>query len=131
MTASRTIGLVLAASIPATAALAADLPSRKMEPAVQSQLPAVDGVNAKLEAFGGLSQRLSQDPMAPFFTRNQWRPAAGVLGSVTFPMGHSFGLQIDGMAATAGIGVALGFGSLPEHLVAMPFVGARRRRHGQ
>ena len=102
MTAYRTIALALAASIPAAAALAADLPSRKMEPAVQSQLPAVDGVNAKLEAFGGLSQRLSQDPMAPFFTRNQWRPAAGVLGSVTFPMGHSFGLQIDGMAATSG-----------------------------
>lgn len=33
------------------------------------------------------------------------------------------GAILIGMAATAGIGVALGFGSLPEHLVAMPFVG--------
>lgn len=99
----RTVALTIGAGLVSTTAFAADLPSRKMEPApVLTQLPAVDGINAKLEAFGGLSQRLSQDPFAPFFTRNQWRPAAGLLGSVSFPLGHSFGLQLDGMAATSG-----------------------------
>lgn len=95
------LGAMLAAGL--SPASAADLPSRKMEPApVAVQLPAVDGINAKLEAFGGLTQRLSQDPYAPFFTRNQWRPAGGLLGSVTFPLGNSFGLQLDGAVATGG-----------------------------
>ena len=94
-------GMTLAAG--ATVAVAADLPSRKMEPApLMTQLPAVDGINAKLEVFGGLTQRLSQDPTAPFFQRNQWRPASGLLGSVTFPVGNSFGLQLDGGIATGG-----------------------------
>lgn len=96
--------LTLSAALAAGAtALAADLPSRKFEPApVLTQLPAVDGVNAKIEAFGGLTQSLSQDPNAPFFTRNQWRPAAGLLGSVALPLSHSFGLQLDGGVASSG-----------------------------
>ena len=101
MRAIKSVALAVGATLASTAVLAADLPSRKMEPApVMTQLPAVDGINGKLEVFGGLSQRLSQDPFAPFFTRNQWRPTAGVLGSVSFPLAHSFGLQIDGSAAT-------------------------------
>lgn len=98
-----TLAAATALTTVATAALAADLPSQKLEPApILTQLPAVDGVNAKLEAFGGLTQRLSQDPYAPFFTRNQWRPAAGLLGSAAFPLGRSFGLQLDAAVASSG-----------------------------
>lgn len=107
-----TTALTLAATLAAgAAALAADLPSRKFEAEpIPVQLPAVDGVNAKIEAFGGLAQRLSQDPNAPFFTRNQWRPAAGVLGSVAFPLAHSFGLQLDGVVASSGASFNAGVG---------------------
>lgn len=106
-----TLAAATALTAGATTALAADLPSRKIEPApALTELPAVDGINAKFEAFGGLAQRLSQDPNAPFFTRNQWRPAVGGLGSVAFPLGHRFGLQLDGMAASVAGGFAAGVG---------------------
>jgi len=53
---------------------------------------AVDGVNGKIEAFAGAS---SHRLVAPFSNSANM---LGVTGSLSMPIGHSFGLQIDGLA---------------------------------
>jgi hypothetical protein len=47
-------------------------------------LPAVDGLNAKISGFGGVAEDV---------------PLYGGAGSVTLPLGHEFGLQLDGLLA--------------------------------
>lgn len=74
-------------------AMAADLPRRAVDPAppIFTQLPAVDGVNGKIEAFGGWVD-----------SRWPWRRShftGGAIPSVSIPLGHSFGVQVDGLVA--------------------------------
>lgn len=82
----------LGCSLPA-AAFAADLPARVVEPVppVFTRLPAVDGVNGKVEAFGGWVD-----------SRFPWRRShfsGGAIPSVSIPLGQSFGVQADGLIA--------------------------------
>ncbi|MGD9502670.1 MAG: hypothetical protein AB7V40_09330 [Methyloceanibacter sp.] len=49
-----------------------------------SSLPAVDGLNAKISGFGGAAKD---------------QGVYGAAGSVTMPLGHRYGLQIDGLGA--------------------------------
>lgn len=84
------------------AAQAADMPSRAVAPAVPvfTQLPAVDGVNGKIEAYGGWVD-----------SRWPWRrahAAGGVLPSLSFPLGQQFGMQLDGILASHRGGLAGG-----------------------
>ena len=55
-------------------------------------LPAVDGFNGKLEGFGGWGESKGFRSGSDF--------VGGGLGSLSLPVGHSFGFQLDGMAAT-------------------------------
>ncbi len=69
---------------------AADLPAYEppASPPVDD-LPAVSGINFKVDGFGGYSE-----------TDNVDGGIFGVSGSVTVPLGHRFGAQLDGMAAS-------------------------------
>lgn len=59
----------------------------------QFALPAVDGVNVKGDLFFGASrERTLLGTATP--------PVGGAAGSFTMPLGHSFGLQVDGVAAS-------------------------------
>ena len=75
-----------------TAVSAADLGAIAPEPDAPpaSNLPAVSGINGKISAFGGWEE-YDLGPDGGLF---------GVDGSLSFPLGHSFGLQIDGMASS-------------------------------
>ncbi len=100
-------------------AVAADL-SAIAPPAptpVFANLPAVDGINGKAEMFGGANNiyynGLSSFPgfAAPFSSRDAWRGVGGGAGSISAPLGHSFGAQFDtivapwnGYVATGGAG---------------------------
>ena len=57
-----------------------------------TQRPAVDGVNGKLEGFGGWSDWRGYGRLA--------NVTAGGLGSLAAPLGDRFGVQIDGIAAS-------------------------------
>ena len=87
----------------ASCAPAADLDPRSI-PSFAS-LPAVDGVNAKLQGFGGGwatdNRHLSRD-------NDDFRGAGGALGSLTVPLGQQFGFQADGMLASIGGDAAAG-----------------------
>ena len=76
---------------------AADLTGYTAPPPM-AQLPAVDGVNGKLDAFGGGYNRGA---------------IGGMGGSVSLPIGQSFGTQIDGLAADLG---GSAYGSVSDHL---------------
>lgn len=81
----------LAAVLPSIAR-AADLPSQKAAPLPPlARRPAVDGVNGKVEAFGG---------WADYRGLGRTNATAGGLGSLSFPLGESFGAQIDAIAAS-------------------------------
>ena len=54
--------------------------------------PAVDGVNGKLEGFGGWSDWRGWGRLS--------NVSAGGLGSLTAPLGDKFGVQVDGIAAS-------------------------------
>jgi len=75
--------------------------------------PAVDGVNGKLEMSGGASQFYSgANPISQSFQINNspqssWSGAGQAIGTITTPLGHSFGLQVD-MGAGALRGDATG-----------------------
>lgn len=75
--------------------------------------PAVDGVNGKLEMSGGASQFYSgANPISQSFQINnspqsRWSGAGQAIGTITTPLGHSFGLQVD-MGAGALRGDATG-----------------------
>jgi hypothetical protein len=84
-------------------ALAADIGITKPNPAlpVFAQLPAVDGLNAKISGFGGWGAVERRDTFAiPGLNNNRQTGVFGVQGSVSIPLGQSFGFQIDGLAAS-------------------------------
>ncbi len=56
--------------------------------------PAVDGVNGKIEGFVGAGQFRVVGP------RNDSANAAGLAGALSIPLGQSFGLQVDALAAS-------------------------------
>lgn len=68
-----------------------------------TSLPAVDGLNAKVSGFGGA---------------NDGRALYGGGGSVAVPLGFRYGLQIDGVAASADAGASDGVtvAGVPAHL---------------
>ena len=72
-------------------AAAADLPLPYETPASPpaDSLPAVSGINFKIDGFGGYSE-----------TENVDGAVGGVSGSLTVPLGERFGAQLDGMAAS-------------------------------
>lgn len=64
--------------------------------------PAVDGVNGKLDVFGGAGQSnaLSINSIGELSTYGanssaNWNGIGGVVGTVTVPIGHQFGAQVD------------------------------------
>ncbi len=97
-------GLLASCSIfamSAGAAMAADLP-RTTSPTLPTfaLLPAVDGFNGKISGFGGWSEVERRE----FFTApgnlNRQTSIFGTMGSVSIPLGQSFGFQLDGLAAS-------------------------------
>ena len=91
----------LAAAAAMSAAQAADLPQDMSgglpdygAAAVPGTLPAVSGVNGKLSAFGGIDGL----PNINFGKKNA--ALFGVTGSFSMPLGHAYGLQVDGMVGS-------------------------------
>jgi hypothetical protein len=76
--------MAIAVAVPA---LAADIPKAPPLIIPAKQLPAVSGVNAKIGAFGGSIDGLS---------------GGGVLGALSVPLHDQWGLQVDGLAGSAG-----------------------------
>jgi hypothetical protein len=68
---------------------------------VTSTKPAVDGVNGKLQVYGGVGQNnsvsissfLGLAPQAE--SKTVWNGIGGATGTITVPLGHSFGAQLD------------------------------------
>ena len=88
---------VLAMLLAPQAVLAADLylsPQPVAEQPYDFKLPAVSGPNAKVEVYGGFS-----DPGNASFR---------AAGSVSIPVGSSFGLQFDGAVQANGTGIMYG-----------------------
>jgi hypothetical protein len=56
--------------------------------------PAVDGVNQKLQLDGGASQGATAAFGMPN-SRNKWVGLGGGVGTITVPIGHAFGAQLD------------------------------------
>ena len=71
------------------AALAAD-PGLIGAPPAAADLPAVSGINAKISGFGGVAD-YDTGPDGGLF---------GVDGSISLPLGHRFGLQVDGLLSS-------------------------------
>ena len=70
-----------------TTAASASEPTGGESPVTQVQ-PAVDGINAKLSFVGAVDGTETY----------------GAVGAITFPLGHQFGLQLDGVAAEVDAG---------------------------
>lgn len=83
------IAVLATANLAPAVAIAADLPAAYPETSVPSlaSLPAVDGFNGKLEAFGGGYQDGA---------------LGGISGAISIPLGYRFGAQIDGTIADIG-----------------------------
>ncbi|HXY57641.1 MAG TPA: hypothetical protein VEH76_03585 [Methylocystis sp.] len=86
-------------------AAGADLGAQPAAAPVFASLPAVDGLNGKAEFFGGATNFYNYDiynPTTfnpPFSYRSAWRGDGGGLGTVTFPLQHDFGVQVDSILA--------------------------------
>ena len=78
--------------------------------------PAVDGVNGKLDVYGGAGQgnsvSISGIPgLSPAQSQSVWKGIGGATGTITVPIGHSFGAQIDlgsGAFGNSALGAAAG-----------------------
>ena len=62
--------------------------------------PAVDGVNGKVEIYGGAGQdnavNISGIPgLSPAQFSTNWNGTGGAIGTITVSIGHSFGAQLD------------------------------------
>ncbi len=80
-------GILGGATLATSIATAADLTPYPVLPAVAPVWPAVDGINEKLEGFGGSLAN---------------RSLYGVNGSLTAPVGIPYGVQIDGSVGNFG-----------------------------
>jgi hypothetical protein len=78
--------------------------------------PAVDGVNGKLDVYGGAGQgnsvSISGIPgLSPAQSQTVWKGIGGATGTISVPIGHSFGAQIDlgsGAFGNSALGAAAG-----------------------
>ncbi len=77
-------GIVAAGSLPATVGHAADLSVYTKAPPLPAQTTAVDGLNGKVDGFGGT-----------IGNQAVW----GSTGSLSIPLGGAYGAQLDGLAA--------------------------------
>ena len=86
---STALACVASTQLLSNAVLASDLPAQPVEVSVPSLsgLPAVDGFNGKLEAFGGGYQDGA---------------IGGLSGSFSIPLAYRFGAQVDGTVADLG-----------------------------
>jgi hypothetical protein len=91
-------GVIGSGCISAVPAFAADLPVKAAPVPFVTEAPAVDGINGKVEGFGGSSSRKS---------------LYGAAGSLSIPLQQRYGLQIDGTAASLG---GRSFGAVGGHL---------------
>lgn len=98
-----TASLLLLSSLPAFADNTASSNSTSL-PMLASMTdgtkPAVDGVNGKLTIYGGAGQgnsvTISGIPgLSPAQSSTVWKGAGGAMGTISVPIGHSFGAQID------------------------------------
>ena len=98
--------------------VAADLDAIKGPPPapVFTRLPAVDGINGKAEIFGAGADFSNYDVNGfnsftpPFATRSNWRGGGGGIGSISAPLGHDFGVQVDAIVAPWNGHIATGGG---------------------
>ncbi|MCB1464730.1 MAG: hypothetical protein KDJ90_20465 [Nitratireductor sp.] len=89
----------LGAAFGLSAMNAAQAQEIKLPPEVMSGLPAVSAVNGKIAFFGG--RAANEDLTDPGFS-SALQPEnrgfmRGVMGSLSIPLGHSFGVQFDGL----------------------------------
>jgi hypothetical protein len=76
-------------------------------PTLAHEKPAVDGVNGKLQVYGGPAQgnaiNISGLPgLSPQHSTANWNGVGGAIGTITAPIGHSFGAQLDMGAGSLG-----------------------------
>lgn len=102
----RTFCVVIAALVSFGIAIAAEqtaMPSSvSLLPTFAQAKPAVDGLNGKLDVFGGAGQSNALSinsigalsPYTSVYSLN-WNGIGGAVGTVTVPLGHKFGGQID------------------------------------
>jgi len=92
-------------------------PSVPMITAITSDSkPAVDGVNGKMEIYGGAGQGNSISisgiaGLSPAQSSTVWKGIGGASGTITLPIGHSLGAQVDLTSGTFGnsaLGAAAG-----------------------
>ncbi|MFM8860652.1 MAG: hypothetical protein ACKOEW_11310 [Methylocystis sp.] len=101
------LGFVTALLVSASV-YAADQSSVSSLPTFAQSKPAVDGVNGKLQVYGGAGQNnsvsVSSLPgLAPQATSNNvWNGIGGATGTITVPLSHSFGAQVDLGSGTFG-----------------------------
>ena len=94
--------MIVSAFASGSTAIAADLAMAERLP-VFTQLPAVDGLNGKVELFGqGVTQPRYNQPFGtlaayPYSSTKRWRGSAGGAGAVSAPIGSNFGVQLEGL----------------------------------
>lgn len=98
--------IVAASTLLISPAVAADETGSTVSPAqapiFTQQKPAVDGINGKVQVFGGATEGVSLSGLPSSlsnFGGNQnyrWYGLAGGAGTISIPVGHSFGIQLDG-----------------------------------
>lgn len=95
---------ILASGYSFGAALAADLATSKGPAPMLTQLPAVDGVNGKVELFGAATWLPNQPewsfPFPRYSNGRRTRGAGGGAGALSVPLGGQFGAQFESMIAT-------------------------------
>jgi hypothetical protein len=100
----------VAALLLSTSAYAADTANQSsvsVLPTFAQQKPAVDGVNGKLTLYGGAGEGNSIDiagipGLSPAQSSTGWKGAGGGIGTITVPIVHSFGAQVDLGSGTFG-----------------------------
>jgi hypothetical protein len=114
------LSLLLLSSVSATADDAASTGPASSLPMITAmtsgEKPAVDGVNGKVQVYGGAGQgnsvSISGIPgLSPAQSQTVWKGIGGATGTITVPIGHSFGAQIDlgsGVFGNSALGAAGG-----------------------
>jgi len=98
------IFLLLFSSVPALADDTASTGAASSLPLISAitsaEKPAVDGVNGKLTVYGGAGEGNSINiagipGLSPAQSSTVWKGAGGAIGTISVPLGHSFGAQVD------------------------------------